>query len=269
MQKYNAAIVVPDSYTHFQAFDEIGLGLSSALKELGVHDPNGRNIILGAHLAESLPDDAIIWNLEQIMIGSPWLTQKYVELMRRHTVWDYSYQNIAELKKLGIEAKFLGIGYQPELTKIIPADQDIDVVFAGSLNDRRKKILDELSKHCSVGIATGYGEQRDKVYARAKICICLHYYESKVWELVRCSYLMSNKKCIVSEVGNDRELERPFDQGGIHNQGIAFVAYEDLVEACLNLLKDSETRNKYAEKGFEIFSKIKQSEFLKPLLTSE
>jgi hypothetical protein len=54
-----------------------------------------------------------------------------------------------------------------------------------------------------------YGEERDALIARARIVLNVHYYESKVFEVVRVSYLLANRKCVLSESGSDIDLEAP------------------------------------------------------------
>src|SRR3972149_9153959 len=115
MKNYCIWIVTPPGYAHSRAFDEVALGLSSAFRSLGYHAPiihefehiTNYPIILGGNLIPSehfvrLPRTAIIYNLEQIQIGSPWITENYLRLLRSCEVWDYSKKNITELLKLGI-----------------------------------------------------------------------------------------------------------------------------------------------------------------------
>ena len=81
------------------------------------------------------------------------------------------------------------IGYAPQLTRIAPAAEDVDVLFVGSLNDRRRTVLDALeAKGAKVERVFGvYGPERDGWLARAKICLNLHFYEARVFEVVRVS----------------------------------------------------------------------------------
>ncbi len=224
-----------------------------------------KTIILGAHLIDPhslVSEGAVIYNLEQIVPDSPWMTEDYISLLKQREVWDYSRQNIKTLKELGIEAKYCGIGYAPELTNIPKCNQDIDVLFYGSINERRMKVCNELAKHCNVHVAYDkYGEERDKLIARAKVVLNIHFYPSKVFEIVRCSYLFANRKCVVSEYGSDAELEYPFDE-----QGVRFSEYENLISECLYLLRGDEDRQKIADDGFKKFSSMKQSNYLQSVL---
>ena len=273
MAQYSIWRVTPMNYSHTQAFDHLAIALESGLKELGhdcitvtnYWDAKGKCIILGANLLHTrsyFPENPIIFNLEQITPGSPWLTDVYVELLKKFPVWDYSVQNILELEKLGIRAELCKIGYAPELTRIPKRlKEETDVLFVGSMNERRMKLCNELAKHCDVVAAYNkYGDELDHLISKSKIVLNLHFYEAKIFEIVRCSYLMANKKCIVSEFGEDDDLEQPF------YGSICFADYDEIIDKCLMLLKDDSIRNDYENKGFETFSQMKQSEYLKEIL---
>ena len=103
--------VTPPGYEHSQAFAEIARGLQEAFAELGevapiVSDPKaivGRALVLGANLLPrapdvTIPDDAVVFNLEQVSDSGVWLTESYLGILRTHEVWDYSEGNIASLR---------------------------------------------------------------------------------------------------------------------------------------------------------------------------
>lgn len=276
MRDYCIWVVTPPGYAHSQAFHESALSLSCAFRSLGFHAPIVHNseqttdypIVLGGNLLPSLgldklPPASIIYNLEQIQIGSAWITDRYLNLLRSYEVWDYSRKNISELMKLGISnVKYCRIGYVPELTRIKPASPDIDILWYGSLNERRVFILQQLhNKGFIVKTLFGvYGEERDAFIARSKIVLNIHFYESKVLEIVRIFYLLANKRFVISEKGNDRALEDPICDG------LVFVDYGNIVEACEKYLKEDALRNEIAEKGFSRIASFKQDQFLKDLL---
>jgi hypothetical protein len=271
-------IVTPRGYTHSRCFEEVALSLHEAFRALGrnapvVTDPaqlRGTVIVLGGHLlpklelAVPLPADLIVFNLEQIYLGSPWLEPHYVALLRQYPVWDYSRQNIAALAEIGVTAALCGVGYMPALTRIAPAQKDIDVLFIGSGNDRRFKILNQIGAAGAtlVSVFDFYGEQRDGLIARAKILLNMHYYDAKVFEIVRVSYLLANRACVVSETGQDPELETPLADG------VAFVAYDDLAATCLRLLDDAPARERLAQTGFERMRALSQVDMLERALAT-
>jgi hypothetical protein len=278
-KKYCIWVVSPPGYIHSQAFDYLALSLNCAFRELGYQAPIVRDIanitdypvIIGSNLLPSLgnihiPDTSIIYNLEQILLGSPWINEKYLNFLRSYDVWDYSRRNIDELKKLGItNVKYCGIGYVPELTQMRPSNnEDIDILWYGSLNERRIYILEKLQDMdlnvCSLfGV---YGDERDQYIARSKIVLNIHFYESKVLEIGRIYYLLANKRFVVSEKGNDEELEGPL------REGLVFAPYDNIISACLSYLKEDHLRAEIAERGFALIKGLRQVEFLKDVLNS-
>lgn len=260
--QYAIWIVTPPNYTHSRAFHEVALSLRDAFHALGhkcvVATDFGaiqgdEVIVLGANLLPAgmkLPPKFVIYNLEQVSSESTWMSAGYLELLRANRVWDYSVANTAALAEMGIHATTLEIGYMPALTSMsISARRDIDVSFIGSMNDRRKLVLQEIAakkKNVFAGFDL-YGAKRDEVLARSKIVINIHFYEAKVFEIVRCSYLMANRLCVVSESGADRALEASI------GDGVAFAPYEELAETCIRLLEDNQERQRIAMRGFDWF----------------
>jgi len=261
--RYAIVVVEPPGYVHSGAFREVAESLVFGLRALGAQAvpaarpiPGHRSIVLGSNLLPSHPlplaEDAILYNLEQIEPGSVWLTPPLLELFRRHPVWDYSARNAARYPGLGLPApRVVPIGFVPELARIPRAAQeDIDVLFYGSVNDRRRRVLEELeARGLRVEKVFGvYGEARDRLIARSKVVLNLHYYEAKVFEVVRVSYLLGNRRCVVSERGAARDEEREFEQA------VAFAGYGELADTCLRLCADEEARARLAEAGEKVMA---------------
>lgn len=148
--------------------------------------------------------------------------------------------------------------------------QAIDVCFYGSVNERRAKIIEELKSRTVtengvkrplvVASFMGYGGFRDKLIARSKIVLNLHYYDSAIFEIFRCSHLFANKKALISETGKDLSLESPYTNSG------GFVSYDDIVDRCMDLLHDDTDRHTVAEFTYNIFKSKSQSDILKEVL---
>jgi hypothetical protein len=275
MGQFAVRIATQPGFLHSEAFREVAESVHHGLRALG-HDsvlsnatdlPGRRHIVFGSNLISAkerhLPPGSILYNLEQIYDDSPWLTKDLLALFRRHTVWDYSLANIQELARHGIAARHVPIGYVPELTRIPPAPwQDIDVLFVGSIVERRLAVLQALHERgANVIPAFGvYGAERDELIARAKIVLNVHMYEAKVFEVVRVSYLLANRRFVVSERGLDLAGERPFEEG------IAFVEYHELVNTCLRYLADERAREQTARRGFELFTERRVPDLLRAVL---
>ncbi|MGH9500024.1 MAG: hypothetical protein ACRD3L_12865 [Terriglobales bacterium] len=272
MSKFQITLIRPQEYLHTEAFRELAETLHAALQRLGhssqirenIFDPSGTNLILGAHLLtpaqmQTIPQGSIIYNLEQL--GGAQLKPAYYELAATQRIWDYDRRNIELWKQFRCagEPVHVPIGYVPELSRIKPCEQqDIDVLFYGSLNPRRSQILNAL-KDAGVKVRAAfgvYGKSRDDLIARAKIVLNVHFYESKVFEIVRVSYLLANSKAVVTECSTDSELETGLS-GAVHG-----VPYDRLAEACCALLQDDAARRALETRGFQWFSQRKESDIL-------
>jgi len=276
MRRYCVYIASPQGYPFANVADEIALSLSSALGNLDLggkvirtaFDCKGRiPIVLLPQLLtpndiRQLPAETILYNLEQVSPESKWITPLYLSFLQRFKVWDFDSQNAEKLRELGVtDVQLCPIGYVPELTRIHARSEDIEVLFYGSMNDRRWGIIDSIT---SAGIQVFYpdkavyGRERDELIARAKIVLNLHYYESAIFEIVRVSYLAANRKCVVSETSLSGA--EPF------RALISEVPTQQIPQRCAELLADSAQRNSLAEQAFSSFSQMKLEEFLQPLL---
>jgi len=277
--KFCIYIASPEGYRHSHAFDEQALSLHYAFRRLGYLAPivrdtwglSGEPIVLGANLLSAadrsrLPASSILYNLEQIHEGSPWLKPEYLETLSAFRVWDYSPRNVQQLELLGVDvAGVCEVGYVPELScieQLSEQDKDIDVLFYGSINERRQAIIDQLkARGLNVVAAFGvYGLRRDRLIARAKVVLNVHYYESKVLEVIRLSYLLANRCFVVSEKGADPDLETAYQDG------VAFADYDTLPETCVRYLDDPGERLRIAEQGFAKQQTRKQEGYLGGLL---
>lgn len=282
--RFAVAIVSLPGYQHTEAFREIGETLHHALTSIG-HDSvltsrldldDRHTIVFGSNLLAAYaippPKNAILFNLEQIHYESDesgWLTPELLDLFRRYPVWDYSRTNIERLAALDVpRLTHVPIGYIPELTRITPVTKDIDVLFYGSTEDRRRRaILDELRArglrvHELFGV---YGASRDAWIARSKIVINIHMsrYKAQLFQIARVSYLLANRCAVVSERATDLADYRDLESG------IAFAAYEGLVDRCVELVDDERARHELAERGFQAFSARSQNAILRRILAPE
>jgi hypothetical protein len=275
--QFAVAVVSPPGYEHSEAFREVAEGLHYGLLALG-HDSVLTNrldyderhtIVLGSNLLPFYglepPQKPILYNLEQVYRGSPWMTPALLTLFRRYPVWDYSQANIERLAAWRVpRLTHLPIGYAPELTRIVPAPEDIDVLFYGQMQERRHAVLEELQARGFrvVALVGVYGASRDAWIARSKIVINLHLYEAKVFEIVRVSYLLANRRAVVSERG-----AQPTEECDLES-GIAFAAYDELVDRCAELLGDERARRELGERGYQAFSARSQGTILRRALSS-
>ena len=275
---FQVVLISPPGYVHSQALAETIETLVYGLKGLGYQVSREENrivagaraIVLGAHLLPAgqidlVPAGTIIYNLEQVDPASPVWTAAYCNLLRRLEVWDYSRRNIERLVTAGIagRVKHVPVGYVPELTRI-PAQpvQDIDVLFYGSINDRRARVIAQLrDMGLNVQAVFGvYGQERDALIARAKVVLNLHYYNTSIFEIVRVSYLLANVKAVVSEYHLGTEIEEDLVDA------VKLAAYDELAPACRELVDDEEGRFALARRGFERMAARDEARILRAVL---
>ncbi|MEI7715007.1 MAG: hypothetical protein WCI78_02800 [Mycobacterium sp.] len=276
--RFAVAIASPPDYEHGEAFREVAEGLHYGLLALGQDSvltnrldlDERRTIVLGSNLLALYqlepPKDPILYNLEQVE-GASWAyaTTPLLGLFKRYPVWDYSEANIEHLVSWHVpRPTHVPIGYVPQLTRIASAPEDIDVLFYGSLNDRRRLILDKLQKRgLRVKWLFGvYGASRDAWIARSKIVINIHFFEAKVFEIARVSYLLANRRAVVSERGAHPNDERDLEAG------IALAEYDELVDRCVELIGDERARNDLGERGYNAFCSRSQAAILHRALSA-
>lgn len=274
-------IATPQNYTHSHAFDEVALALQGAFHDLGGSAPivtdmqkfGGRApIVYGGNLLPAgilphLPRDTVIINLEQVSEESDWINSRYLSILKQLPVLDYSPRNCMNLASKGVpHARVMEIGYSSRLTQIRHAEvKDIDVLFYGSMNERRLEILRALQQS---GLRVAhlfnvYGAERDAVIARAKVVINIHHYASGVFEIVRVSYLLANRVCVLTEGNMEDPDLQPFVAG------LAIEPYDKMIERCHKLIADADERDTIAAKGFAAMQSRPQADMLMSVMKAD
>ncbi|HEX6834532.1 MAG TPA: hypothetical protein VF132_13425 [Rudaea sp.] len=276
-ERVRLVTIRPPDYVHSAAFDELVATLAAAFAALGsqvdtaINQPlvgEGINLVFGAHLIApgvALPANCILFNLEQMRSGRLAQNPQYAELLRRHLVLDYSARNAALIREQtgNPQVHVCAIGYMPVLTRIAPAPrQDVDVLFYGSIVERRAKIFDALvAAGLKVQVLKGvYGAERDAWIARSKIVLNVHCYEDRIHELVRTSYPLANRKVVVSECDETTEIDADV------RDAIVAVPYERLVETCMQLARDDVRRREIEANAHAVFARRDQKAILTELL---
>lgn len=277
--KYCLKIIQPLDFLHYQVFSEVYELIIYGLKNLkyevlsseNYNLENVRYIILGANLLKFIPKekrpifkkDTIIINLERFG-HQEIFNQEYLDILKSFEVWDFSSLN---MKRINLQynlkiKKFLPLGYVKELEKIKKKEderEDIDVLFIGSLSDRRTKILQEMSQlNINVKHLFGfYGHERDKIILRSKLLLNMHYHDIGSLEHVRIFYYLINSKPVLSEKSDDEQ------ENEIYKNAICLAEYKDLPWRALELLNNKYDLKKYAKIGHEFIKEQKFIEILK------
>lgn len=277
MARFNICLVKPDNYIHSYAFLELGELLYFSLKELGHEvsfgfnniEPSAINILIGCHLLDpsfiaQIPSSTIILNTEQVYGETDW--NKPIFAWAKHfQIWDYSPKNIEKLNQLGVDrTKLFRIGFQKELARLdLSGPKDIDVLFYGSVNERRKAIIDGLeARGLKVKVLFGvYGKDRDEWIERSKVVLNHHYYESQIFEIVRVFYLLTNSVAVIGEVNDTTAID------SIYQEGIYASRYEDLISHCVELASNQVLRDQIQAKALRAISQYPQTLFTQEALS--
>lgn len=270
--RFHIWVVSPPNFSHVRVFDEIVLALRCGFKELGYLVPvhrgitplNGPALVVAGNLLSMIPpvklqEGSIIYNLEQLYDGSMWLHKAYTNVLKNHKVWDYSFKNISKLASMGIHnVSHVLPGYVKELERFPDVEEEYDVAFIGSINGRRSLILNEIE---SRGLKVlrkfnYYGKDRDLALAKSKIILNIHALEAKVFEVVRVSYALANKKLVISENGYDHILERCF------SDAIVWGQTDKIADLCVKYIKDDESRRVIAERGRNIIRSMPIKDYI-------
>lgn len=234
------------------SLEDLGYNVTQTTNEFM---PSCRNIVFGAHLMDSeacdnAPDNTIIYQMEQLPM---FMSAGLLRLMQRATVWEYSQANFPWLDSHNIQnVKYVPFGYHPRMNRIEHLhDKEFDFLFYGSENKRRKFAIAswwELGDRVKFVNHGAVGEERDEWIANAKVTVSMHQFQDKVkpiHEMARVYYLMSNRACVLSEVGPDTHIY-PWVK-----EAIVTAPYEDLIDVGHRLVRDPKWWQGVAMNGWE------------------
>ena len=268
MSLFHIVHVIPDPRLHIlNGYNDViktiiwGLRCHGHEVSYAINQPRlgARNVVFGANMApapliDALPDDTILYNLEQVtgMKANGPMLERLRLLARRFTIWDYDLGNIGGWREIDPAARAIHgpIGYAPALTVIPKAErQDIDVLIYGGPSERRLGIFTEL---CLQGVTSLfcfglYDTARDELIARSKLVLNISHSGSRVFSIVRAFYLLANRKAVVADARPDMAIENDIAAG------MRFADIELFTQACLELLRDPAAREELEERGFDLF----------------
>lgn len=248
---------------------ELGHNVSYSVNK---YDSSATNIIFGAQVLpidflKQLPSDSIVYNFEQLRGLQKNDIRQEVHFCSEHfNIWDYSLFNLDSWSLLGgNRPKLVPVGYAPILTRIPKANaQDIDVLIYGMSGNKRLNAFHRLSSAgLNVLFAGGvYGEFRDMLIARSKIILNINFYNfAQIFEIVRVSYLLANRKAIVATLDQNTAIEQDI------NNSIQFTSLEKIVDDCEYLLSNESKRIHLETVGYDNFVKRDIKEILREALS--
>lgn len=214
---------------------------------------------------EFLPRKYILWNPEPLDrardrtgVDAGWFTA----MQRAQAVWGYHRSNADRSKKLGVPFHFVPFGYAAYYENIFrnhiegkKLQHDIDVLFFGSMCERRQRMLDELKQrgmnvHVVSDRNPAYGETLDELLARAKIVLGIHYFEEpqrQIADLARVDHLLSNRLFVVHETPSALASDPAFEQN------VTTCEYRAIPDICAHFLARPEERARKSAAAQEWF----------------
>jgi hypothetical protein len=213
----NIAVMQPSGYLHSLGFLDQAryfryqfrrLGASVSISKNRLRE-DAVNFVFGAHLGfstEPLRRNACIFvNLEQLGAGGAAVSPHYIDLLRNAAVVDYDALNVpsyaSDTANVPIvpflHAPYLSDGHAQSI-----ASRPIDLLFFGSMNDRRKALIERIES-CGVQVALFdrplYGPERDAYVLQSKAVLNCPYYESSRFEQARVFQVLSLGTPVISE----------------------------------------------------------------------
>lgn len=210
----------PRGYIHSQGFLDQARYARYQFRRLGSDVTIGKNrlredsvnIVFGAHLGfdPSLKERnaCIFFNLEQLGEGGASVSDDYMNLLRASPVIDYDERNLAAYGLKPGDIPVVSFQYAPYLAKeqLLPLqDRPIDLLFFGSINDRRKALFDRIES-CGWNVSMFdhplYAEERDQFIGQSKAVFNCHFYETSRFEQARAFHTLSLGTPVISERTN-------------------------------------------------------------------
>jgi len=268
--KFHIAQIIPDPRLHGlngyrEVIDTVRWGLTALGYEVSFATnqfaKGAVNIVFGFQMLTekamyNLPPKTIVYNFEQLNgIAPSDLKKAYAIAASRLNIWEYSQFNLPTWQKLNPNRPIrqVPVAWAPMLGRIGEATvQDIEVLIYGLPGNLRLRVFDELcGRGLSCLFACGfYGPSRDELIARSKIVLNVNLYNhSRIFEIVRVSYLLANKKAVIADKDPATLIEPDI------LNAVAFAPPEKIADECVRLLDDEVERKALESRGFEAISR--------------
>ena len=192
-------------YFRYQ-FRRLGAEVSLAKNRLR-HD--AVNLVFGAHLGfdAGLRERfaTVIVNLEQLGDGGARVPPDYLRLLGSSAVVDYDPENPAAYTQHPDDVTIVPLLHAPYLkpADAVPLEQrPIDLLFFGSMNERRRAWLDRiqaLGRTVRTLETPLYGAERDSLIRQAKAVVNAHFYETSRFEQCRVAHCLSLGTPVICE----------------------------------------------------------------------
>ncbi len=225
------------------------------------------NFVFGAHLgfdaAQRERQACVFVNLEQLGEGGARVPADYLALLASSAVVDYDAANIAAYTAQVDDVPVVPLLHAPYLKPAEPIpleERPIDLLFIGSMNERRRAWLDRIEAlgH-SVAMFDGplYGPERDQFIMQAKVVVNAHFYEASRFEQARVAHCLSLGTPVVSERTLQTQPHAAFEDCVFWLEGdqleqffaedFGTPAFFDLARAALQRFEQADPAEAYAD----------------------
>lgn len=274
---HSLGLVDQARYYRFQ-FERLGAVVTVAKNRLR---SDAVNFVFGAHLgfdpALCRRHSCVFVNFEQLGDGGATLPPQYLELLRRSAVVDYDPANVPAYASDPADVPIAPLLHAPYLGREASApleDRPIDLLFVGSVNERRRRWIERIESH-GVQVSTFdgpiYGPERDAFIRASKAVLNVHFYESSRFEQARVSHCLSLGTPVISERAPSTRPHRAFEDSvlwldddaeldAFFRAGFGTQACFDAMRAGLQRFRRADPAEAYANllmfaAGFESFDR--------------
>jgi hypothetical protein len=183
----------------------------------------------------------IIYQSENV--DSHFFNKDYIKLMKQNTVYQYSPM-IAKycLSKYGIEcASYFAWDYTPLNSK---KERDIDVLFVGTMTQRRYKIINEITnKFNIIPVSNVFGKDMENLLLRSKYVLNISAYEKNALETHRINKALACGCKVISNPSCDELMDKKYKNLIIFTEGRTVTDYMMALEKIFH--KEEKGHNGY------------------------
>ncbi len=205
---------------------------------------------------ESIPDDSILYNLEQYSTTDITTTSLSI-VCGKFQLWDYNMENIRQwnLANPKYPPFYAPVSYAPVLEVIAPSIEDFDITFIGSLGPNRSRKINEISSHTSrpqvVAAQNVWGQVRDRLISRSSLMLNISEDNPKlkIFEIVRTSFYLANKKLVLCEESPEVTVESDV------REAFLWANSENLANAACDVVSNPSRYRELREMGYSLFKK--------------
>ena len=203
----------------------------NVVSDIDFKDEKNIYIILNINNLTLVPKRFFVYNFEQLTTEKIWDDTFFEKCKLAEKILDYSLENIKVFYSKDLAAFHVPFGWTPILESTVLTDSNmkvIDLMFLGSINKRRKRLLNRYNAYYKDKVFT---ESYDELVRKSKFSMNIHYYEGgSILEVTRIIPLICNNVQVISERSNDKYYDDIFDDI------ITFVDFENEDEVNEQLL---------------------------------